>query len=380
MRETSLDASTGPYVKFQVARILIQAGSYDRALDLIEPLLGTPASDLTPAWLRLDPIFKPLKGNPRFDNLIAGKYPAPLLVHRRKRPQPRPRRNPRLELHDAHRRRQVEAPGSRAARIHHRDHLVHRREQRLVGVGGEDELGGGGPAVEVLGRGRAELVPVEQEEVEPLDPRLDHFGEAGPEIEAVGVAPDRGHRRDRLELGEQVELADVTGVEDPVHTLEHGEDLRPEEAVGVGDEAKTQGRREQVAGGRDRYIVAGDAVHRPGAATAPRSRNIRSAIAAMVSASRHAARSAASSPSRARRSASSLAAISSASRSTSGSRGSGVRGSLPMAPLPQKLRLVMLSANRSASEAAGSSGTGSRGASGYLPHQLRIAMAATLAK
>ena len=73
MRETSLDASTGPYVKFQVARILIQAGSYDRALDLIEPLLGTPASDLTPAWLRLDPIFKPLKGNPRFEKLIAGK-------------------------------------------------------------------------------------------------------------------------------------------------------------------------------------------------------------------------------------------------------------------------------------------------------------------
>ncbi len=73
MRETSLDASTGPYVRYQVARILIQAGSYERALELIEPLLSSPSSDLTPAWLRLEPIFKPLRGNPRFERLIAAK-------------------------------------------------------------------------------------------------------------------------------------------------------------------------------------------------------------------------------------------------------------------------------------------------------------------
>lgn len=52
MRETELDAGTGPYVNFQVARILIQAGSYERALD---------------------PSFQPLKGNPRFEKLIASK-------------------------------------------------------------------------------------------------------------------------------------------------------------------------------------------------------------------------------------------------------------------------------------------------------------------
>jgi tetratricopeptide (TPR) repeat protein len=71
MRETALDASTGPYVRYQVARVLIQAGAYDRALDLIEPLLGEYYSDLTPAWLRLEPTFKPLKGNPRFERLTA---------------------------------------------------------------------------------------------------------------------------------------------------------------------------------------------------------------------------------------------------------------------------------------------------------------------
>jgi hypothetical protein len=56
-------------VHFQVARVLIQSGDYERALDLIEPLLTTPVSDLTPAYLKLDPIFKPLYGNPRFQRL-----------------------------------------------------------------------------------------------------------------------------------------------------------------------------------------------------------------------------------------------------------------------------------------------------------------------
>ena len=70
LRETSLDASLRPYVHFQVARILIQSGEYERALDLIEPLLTTPASDLTPAYLRIDPTFKPLMDNRRFQRLL----------------------------------------------------------------------------------------------------------------------------------------------------------------------------------------------------------------------------------------------------------------------------------------------------------------------
>ena len=69
LRETALDAVNGPYFKYQVARICIQAGQYDRALDLIEPLLSKPG-DLTPGWLRIDPIFTPLRGNPRFERLI----------------------------------------------------------------------------------------------------------------------------------------------------------------------------------------------------------------------------------------------------------------------------------------------------------------------
>ena len=70
MRETELDASTGPYVHYQVARILVQAGEFDRAMDIIEPLLSTNYSDMTPAYLTLEPTFRPLRGQPRFDRIV----------------------------------------------------------------------------------------------------------------------------------------------------------------------------------------------------------------------------------------------------------------------------------------------------------------------
>ena len=72
MRETTLDANIGPYVRYQAARVLIQSGAYDRALDIIEPLLTTNNSELTPGWLRLDPVLRPLRGNSRFERLLKG--------------------------------------------------------------------------------------------------------------------------------------------------------------------------------------------------------------------------------------------------------------------------------------------------------------------
>jgi hypothetical protein len=46
-------------------------GEPEKALDYLEPLLRSPYY-LSPGWLRIDPSFEPLKGNPRFERLLAG--------------------------------------------------------------------------------------------------------------------------------------------------------------------------------------------------------------------------------------------------------------------------------------------------------------------
>jgi TolB-like protein/Flp pilus assembly protein TadD len=64
------DAYGGPYNQLQLVRVLILTGEYDRAITALEPLLQIPFYT-SPGWLRVDPMFAPLKGNPRFEKLIA---------------------------------------------------------------------------------------------------------------------------------------------------------------------------------------------------------------------------------------------------------------------------------------------------------------------
>jgi eukaryotic-like serine/threonine-protein kinase len=65
------DAFIGPYHPHQLVRIYILVGEPEKALDRLEPLLKIPYF-LSPGWLRIDPNFDPLRGNPRFQKLVAG--------------------------------------------------------------------------------------------------------------------------------------------------------------------------------------------------------------------------------------------------------------------------------------------------------------------
>jgi DNA-binding SARP family transcriptional activator/TolB-like protein/Flp pilus assembly protein TadD len=67
----SRDAYIGPYNQLQLVRIYLLTGETDKALDQLEPLLRVPFY-LSPGWLRLDPTFRPLRENPRFQRLVDG--------------------------------------------------------------------------------------------------------------------------------------------------------------------------------------------------------------------------------------------------------------------------------------------------------------------
>jgi TolB-like protein/Flp pilus assembly protein TadD len=70
----SKDAADGPVYEEKMARIFAQLGDADRAIDLLKRLLQTPYDfAITPALLRLDPMFDPLRNDPRFQKLCEEK-------------------------------------------------------------------------------------------------------------------------------------------------------------------------------------------------------------------------------------------------------------------------------------------------------------------
>jgi len=76
------DALDGPGPIEILARVAAQMGEPDRALTALEKVLSIPYEaplafnlPLTPALIRLDPMFDPLRNDPRFQKLAVSSVP-----------------------------------------------------------------------------------------------------------------------------------------------------------------------------------------------------------------------------------------------------------------------------------------------------------------
>ena len=70
------DAVSGPSPIETLARVTARMGEHDRAIAALQKLLSIPAvtdtvAPITPALLRLDPMFDSLRGDPRFEQIVA---------------------------------------------------------------------------------------------------------------------------------------------------------------------------------------------------------------------------------------------------------------------------------------------------------------------
>jgi serine/threonine-protein kinase len=82
MMPVAKDALIGPRPLDILARVAARIGDPDRSISILQKLLSIPYEaplaanpPLTPALLRLDPMFGPLRNDPRFQKLVAAPAP-----------------------------------------------------------------------------------------------------------------------------------------------------------------------------------------------------------------------------------------------------------------------------------------------------------------
>ncbi len=71
IRPASRDGFSGPYNHHLLARTYMILGEHEKAIDQLEILLGVPYF-VSRGWLTIDPTWNALRGNPRFQRLLAG--------------------------------------------------------------------------------------------------------------------------------------------------------------------------------------------------------------------------------------------------------------------------------------------------------------------
>jgi hypothetical protein len=74
LKPLSKDAMDGGVIAEMAATTYVLLGEYDAALDLLEPVVSRPGQVFAHD-LRLDPTWKALRGNPRFEKMIADNLP-----------------------------------------------------------------------------------------------------------------------------------------------------------------------------------------------------------------------------------------------------------------------------------------------------------------